>query len=400
MAHRSFRIALVLFGLAVTAGLGYRAALDERVLSDARRDGAALERAAESAAVSLANLRASLHAYVVPGQGLAFWTTRATGQLETLREQLLTLDNALTASGGSPADALDGVDPLAAAERRARTYAERGESLLAADVIFTEIRDLMASAADEIAAARQSLHRDREQHLAGVRQEQAALALVVAVLWLTIALALVPVVPAALKDPGEWRQSLAVALKKPAEPVAAAEPVEPVEPVKPVEPVEPAVPVTALANVGEICSDLSALSDAGALPAALERAAAVLGASGVIMWVASTDGGTLSPVATHGFDARLVARIGRVARESSNLTAAAFRDNAARVSPPTASTPAAVAVAMCGPSGPVGVLSAELQAGRPADDACVALATIFAAQLATLAFHVAAPKASPQAAAR
>jgi hypothetical protein len=82
------------------------------------------------------------------------------------------------------------------------------------------------------------------------------------------------------------------------------------------------------------------------------------------------------------------------------LTAAAFRENAARVSAPTAATPAAIAVAMCGPSGPVGVLSAELRPGRPADAACKALATIFAAQLATLAFPVAAPKASPQAAAR
>ena len=120
----------------------------------------------------------------------------------------------------------------------------------------------------------------------------------------------------------------------------------------------------------------------------------------MIVWVASNDGGTLSPVATHGFDARLVARIGKVGRESSNLTAMAFRENAARVSAATASTPSAVAVAMCGPSGPVGVLSAELRAGRHADDACVALATIFAAQLATLAVPVAAPQASPQAAAR
>jgi hypothetical protein len=105
-------------------------------------------------------------------------------------------------------------------------------------------------------------------------------------------------------------------------------------------------------------------------------------------------------VATHGFDARLVARIGKVARESSNLTAAAFRENGARVSPATATMPAAVAVAMCGPSGPVGVLSAELRAGRHADDACVALATIFAAQLATLAFPVATLKPSAQAATR
>lgn len=396
MARRSFRLALVLLGLAVTAGLGYRAWVDERALNEARRDQAALERSAEDAATSLANLRASLHAYVAPGQGLSFWAARASTQLDTLREQLLALDTALATSGGSLAQALDGLDQLSAAEKRARLYVDRGDMLLAGDVIFSEIRDLMSLASDQIAAARQSLDLDRGRQLARLRQEQAALALGALALWLIVALVLTPVAPPAVTDPNEWRQNLAVALKKP----EAAEPVQPAEPVGPAEPVKPTVAVTAIASVGEICSDLSTLSDVGALAGALARAAEVLGASGMIVWVASNDGGTLSPVAAHGFDARMVARVGKVARESSNLTARAFRENAARVSPPTVSTPAAVAVAMCGPSGPVGVLSAELRAGRPADEACVALATIFAAQLATLAFPVAASVAGSQAATR
>jgi len=393
---KSVRIGVVLFGLLVTAGLGYRAALDEGALSELLGNRAAIDRSAEDAAAALANLRASLHAYVAPGQGLAFWSGRSTVQLDTLRDKLVALDTALAPTRESLADLLDGVDQLSTAEKRARLYADRGEFLLAGDVIFTEIRDLMTSASDQIAAARQSLQRHREQRLAGLRQEQAALAIGAVVLWLIVALVLFPVAPVAVKDPNEWRQNLAVALKKPAEPAEA----KPAGPVEPVEPVKPGIPVTAIASVGEICSDLSTLSDVGALSGALERAADILGASGVIVWVASNDGGTLAPVATHGFDARLVARIGKVARESSNLTAAAFRENGARVSPATATMPAAVAVAMCGPSGPVGVLSAELRAGRHADDACVALATIFAAQLATLAFPVATLKASAQAATR
>lgn len=395
--RKPVRIGVVLFGLLVTAGLGYRAVLDQRALTEGRRNGAALDRSAEDATAALANLRASMYAYVAPGQGLSFWAARSTAQLDTLRDKLLALDTALAASGQSLAESLDGIDQLSAAEKRARLYADRGESLLAGDVIFTEVRDLMSSAADQIAAARRALHRDRDRQLAGVQQDQAGLALGALAVWLIIALVLLPVAPAAVKDPNEWRQNLAVALKKPAEP---SEPVKPAELVEPVEPVKPGVPVAALANVGEICSDLSSLSDLGALSGALERAADVLGASGMIVWVASNDGGTLSPVATHGFDARLVARIGKVARESSNVTAAAFRENTARISAPTASTPASIAVAMCGPSGPVGVLSAELRAGSHADETCVVLATIFAAQLATLAFPVAGPKANTQAASR
>ena len=101
----------------------------------------------------------------------------------------------------------------------------------------------------------------------------------------------------------------------------------------------------------------------------------------MIVWIASNDGTSLSPVASHGFDQKLVTRIGRIPRESANLTAMAFRENGARVSAATATAPAALAVALCGPSGPVGVLSVELKAGIPADDARVTLASIFAAQL-------------------
>ena len=77
--------------------------------------------------------------------------------------------------------------------------------------------------------------------------------------------------------------------------------------------------------------------DVGALSGALRRAADVLGASGMIVWVASNDGGTLSPVAAHGFDARLVARIGKSRARKLEPDGPAFRENAARVSPATAS---------------------------------------------------------------
>ena len=43
---------------------------------------------------------------------------------------------------------------------------------------------------------------------------------------------------------------------------------------------------------------------------------------------------------------------------------------------------------MCGPTGPAGVLSVELKAGQAVDDAKVALASIVAAQLATLAMPI------------
>jgi len=85
-----------------------------------------------------------------------------------------------------------------------------------------------------------------------------------------------------------------------------------------------------------------------------------------------------------------VTRIGTIGRDSANLTAAAFREGIAKVSPVTATTPAALAVPMCSPSGAAGILSVELKPGQPVDDSKVSLAAIVAAQLATLAMPISA----------
>jgi hypothetical protein len=148
------------------------------------------------------------------------------------------------------------------------------------------------------------------------------------------------------------------------------------------------VSVASVRETSLICADLSALSDPGALQGALERVSALLDATGLIVWIASNDGASLTPIATHGFDPAMVARIGRISRDGDNVTASAFRENGPRISTPTTTAPAALAVAMCGPAGPAGVLSIELKAGQTVDEAKVALASIVAAQLATLTMPI------------
>jgi hypothetical protein len=387
MDRKPYRFGLLIIGLLVTAGLGFRAVEDETSLGRASREGVAHDRAADQAIEALLDLRASLHAYVAPGQGVPFWSRRSGDILDRLREQLAVLDAAVTPQRGSLSETLDAVDQLAAAERRTRDYARRGEVLLAADVVFTEVRDLMSAAIDQVQTARDTLSAATEARIGALRREQAMLAAAAVVVWAIIALVLVtPAKPVAVKDPNEWRNDLAATIKKPIPKEPETAKLKPVEPVAPVEaPREPAVPVKALQQVGEICADLSTLSDLGALTGALDRAAGVLDAGGMIVWIASNDGNTLAPVASHGFDQKMVSRIGRIPRDSANLTAAAFRDNIPRISAATPTAPAALAVALCGPTGPVGVLSMELRSGVPADEGRVALAMIFAAQLATLA---------------
>jgi len=264
-------------------------------------------------------------------------------------------------------------------------FEEVVENVVAGDVLFTEVRDLLNSVTKQVTAVRATLRSDADRAVSGIRQEQAALAAAGLALWFVTALLLLPgSTKAAEKVPGEWRHELADTLKKPlpAEEIT----LEPkmTEVAEALTPVPTVQPVPDLTVVARICADLSSLTDVGALSGALARASEVMGAKGLIVWVISNDGASLSPVSTHGFEARIVERIGSIDRTSANLTAEALRENSARVSAATGSAGAALAVPMGGPTGPVGVLSAELHPGKDADDACVAVATILASQLATL----------------
>ncbi len=399
MYRRTVRIACLVIGLLATAGAAYRILHDEDALNRERQSAAASVAAVSRTAELLLDLRASLHAYVAPGQGLPFWGKRAQETIDQLRQSLVDLDARVTLLGGSLADSLDAIDQLAAAEQRARTYVSRDEMQLAGDVIFTEVRDLLAAATTQVHAARDGMTREHDRRAGAIRTEQLALAGGAIAAWLAIALLLFPThtptqaqteTKPAVKDPAEWRHSLKETLKKPI-PVAPQAPEVPEAPKAPVLvlPIE----INALREVSEVCTDLSSLADPGALEGALARVSTMLNATGLIVWIASNDNSTLSPVFTHGFDPKLVARIGKIARESSNLTAAAFRDNVAKVSAVSATSPGALAVPMCSPTGPAGVLSIELKAGQPVDDPKVALASIIAAQLATLAMPI--PEAAP-----
>ena len=352
MFSRTVRIACLVLGLLATAGLVFRALQDEHALNRARQDAAAADSAVSRTAELLLDIRASMHAYVAPGQGLPFWAKLAQENIDVLHQNLVSLDTIAAANGGSLSESLDSVDQLTAAESRARTYVSRGEMQLAGDVIFTEVRDLLAGATNPVETLRVDLKRRHEQRQASIRSEQAMLAAGALGVWIVIALFLAPT-PAtvAVKDPAEWRSELKSTLQKPI-PVTPDTLVAPVAPVAPLAPAEAAVSLSSMRALSEICADLSSLSDPGALQGALERVSAMLNATGLIVWVASNDGGSLSPVATHGFDPALVARIGKIARDSANLTAAAFRDNAPKISIPTATAPGALAVPMCGPTGP------------------------------------------------
>jgi hypothetical protein len=123
----------------------------------------------------------------------------------------------------------------------------------------------------------------------------------------------------------------------------------------------------------------------------LERAALVLGASGLIVWVADQGGTSLFPLLAHGYPPNVLARMGSIARDADNAAATAYRQGELRTVSAHGTLPGALVAPIVTADGCVGVLAAEMLNGCERDDTARAVAAILAAQLAT--FVTAVPTA-------
>ena len=143
-----------------------------------------------------------------------------------------------------------------------------------------------------------------------------------------------------------------------------------------------APPSIDLAAAARLTTELSTLSDQAALPGLLSRAAEVLDARGVVIWMGA--GSELFAAAAHGYDPAVLQRIKPIARSADNATAAAWRTSQLRTVPADSGGHGAIVAPMLGPGGCVGVLAAETRSGREQDEATQSVATIVASQLASV----------------
>jgi hypothetical protein len=143
----------------------------------------------------------------------------------------------------------------------------------------------------------------------------------------------------------------------------------------------PAGPVLRAAS--QLCTDLGRVSDVEELRQLVGRAADVMDASGLIVWMATPDGSQLVPTLSHGYLPEIVSRFPPLARSAENAAARAYRTSQLQIvlARPGESNGAIVAPVLSS-QGCVGVLSAEIRGGGETSESVQALAAIFAAQLA------------------
>jgi len=378
----------------VAAVLVAAAALGGFFIFDAHRRAADIEATARKVAshveqmiAAASDVAAAQRAYVAQGQPQQPWFERTAmllqqfGQLQLEIRPLLKSRDALAA--------LDQVNEqlktIVAVDGRSREYLEQGESLLAADLIFSEGNDAVAAAVKTLRASdgleqqgATTLRSDLE------RQQWGALA-GIAVIWVAGLVLLTPSTKSSQDD--RSFANLGLLDRTPTEDSET----------RPADPPADSTRQPDLRLVADVCGALARTADADALRDALARAAGVLDARGIVVWIGA--GEQLFPAFAHGYDERIVARLGPIPRNAANATAAAWRSAQMRTVPADAASLGAVAVPLSGVNGCVGVFAAELREGREQDAAIQAVAAVIAAQLATIVPAWPAPSTSQPAAA-
>jgi hypothetical protein len=412
MKSRGLRVALAALFVLVLAGAAYEVWNEEAQVQATTAASRSFEERLRLVSRSLFEIKSAQPGYVAAGQGDEYWSTKVDGLLASTREGLAALRSAARAPVAqaeidAAAASLEDFEQM---DRRAREYTHGGQRLLASDLVFSD-------GIEKIDGAVASLERARSLE-AGVRDEEVqqgrwaqvmTLGGAAAAGFLLLALLTpLPYEPIARKEPEPKASAPQVQATRPsaaagagarkprpsamagaASTVAAANaaPAPPAAAPRAAAqppPAAPASPAVDLGAVAALCTDLARVLDTRALPGALERAAKVLDAAGIVIWVADPDGRELAPVAAHGYPENLVARMGTIARDAENVTAAAFRTGLVQTVKGDNASPGAIAAPLLTAAGPVGVMAAEVLHDGERREAVRAVAGILAAQLATL----------------
>lgn len=333
----------------------------------------AFETGARAAVVALADLRAAQQAYVAAGQGAEFWTARAASLYAAAGTKIAEIRRrpASREAGAALDAAVDLLDAFGTTDEQAREYVAREQRLLASDLVFGDGAEAATACAARIEEARSWEASVQRQQQSRLRLEQI----------ITLALAAAIAVGGLLLLLPRAQREMPPAPAEEATPAPAA---ELREPVAPAQATEAAQPQPDLAAIAALCTDFSRAGDPSALAGLVERAARLLDAPGVIVWMKDPATPMLQPVLSHGYSEQALARMGSLSTEADNATAEAYRTGAVRIFEGRGLARGAIATPLVTPGGCAGVLSAEVRAGRETNPIDQAIAAIVAAQLASL----------------
>lgn len=352
-----------------------------------RSAGRAFDLRAREATDLLAELRVAEEAYVAEGQGAGFWMTKVSTISTAVGEAVASLRQSARSAPARAAldEASVSLTEFGSVDKRVRDYLRSGQPLMAGDVIFTEGGETAAVAGRHVEAARIAERQVLEVDEAAIHRQQ-ALALGGA----AVIVALVVLVLGALgvQNPDSAAQAgvglgIATSISAAGEPQLQRD-------ARPATPGRAAAP--ALREAAQLCTEFGRVRDLTDLQMLAGRTAALMDASGLIVWLGSLSGADLRPVLAHGYPPQTLGRMPSVPRSDDNAAAAAYRTGELQIVLARPGSPSGAVVApILSSDGCVGALSAEIRGGAEASEIVQSLAVLFAAQLAAV---LASPPAS------
>jgi hypothetical protein len=356
----------LLLGLLSASGVaaGYLVWTGERRIEALEDRRAALDRFADRIAPAAAAIAGAQNAYTDSGLRDEATFTRVGELIDQLTAEAAAL-RSHDRSGNAAAHLEEfwtALSELSAARAQAQEKLALGEVLAAADLLLASTRPQTITLTAELRAFRDAEFNALRQERTRLTERSWMTLAGVAVVWLAGLLALAPL-------PRLSQPHIAVG-------IGAAPDVPTATPV-----VESSSPVD-LAAAADLCAAILRVTDTASLPAILERAARILDARGIIIWMAAGD--EMFAATAFGYDPAVMARLPPILRTAANATATAWRTAGLRTVPGDDANLGAIVAPMAGPGGCVGVLAAEVRNGRERDAATCAVTSILASQLAAI----------------
>ena len=417
MGSRWVRTAVVIVALATLGFAGNHIRLSDAALADEQGGERVFTDLGWTLKLALAELRSAQQAYVADGQDREYWTDQVDGHLDTVLGSLDNLKQQVANPDTLAAldDAVAAVGEIRGLDEKARGYISSDQPLQASDLIFAEGHDLVDRATAHVQAALQAQHTSRLDVIAAARAAQSRMmwtaVVVLVVSMLVLAATGAPAEGDRAPDDEEYEvpESTGLSLLSldsesaddyldlpaadpadapggaagaPAAGDAGADPVR-----------KPARPRAApdLGATAALCTAFGNLTTREQIPDLLARTAALMNASGLIVWVNDGNARTLQPVLGHGY---VPEHIGSIPLEEANPTTTAFATGRLQTVESEGDGNGALAAPLMVAERCIGVLSADLREGWESSDAVRATAAIVAAQLAPL-LPADAPAAAP-----
>ena len=403
MGSRWVRTVVVIVALATLGFAGNEIRLSNAALAEEQGGERVFTDLGWTLTLTLAELRSAQQAYVADGQDGEYWTSQVDAHLETV---LGSLDNLKRVANPDPDtiayldDAVAAVGDIRELDEEAREYTGSDQPLQASDLIFTRGLDLVDRATAHVQAALQAERTSRLDVMRAARANQARMLWAAAAVIVLSMLVLAPAGAASERDPSpaveeyDVPESTGLSLLS-LDGDSAGDDLD----LPPVEgadartdggagaaPVResPAAATPDLGATAALCTDFSNLTNRDQLPDLLARTAALMNASGLIVWVNDRNARTLQPALGHGYASGTLERIGAIPQAGANPTSTAFTTGRIQVVGAEGSDTGALAAPLMVAERCIGVLSAELREGWESSGAVQATASIVAAQLAPL----------------